>query len=235
MKNSIPLAALLFGLLIIGCAGSNQSSSQGQELTREAFKTKVSSLTATDSTLALCQDYAERADDIDVVRDAQDLWSELDKDGAREHFERLYQENPNSARHAYLYGRLLSCRIERIEMGRKVIDLDPEWPYGYRLVLYCYYTHLFLGQGDQPTIDSLKANFARDSELFHKFDAMFVNRWFNGKMMFHFYLYKNDLRAAEDELVKAWEWGWNWAEEAEQQLQIRKGEMQESEDKDIKG
>jgi hypothetical protein len=47
---------------------------------------------------------------------------------------------------------------------------------------------------------------------------MNLDRWFNGKMMFHYYLYKGEILKAEEELEKAREWDWKWADEAERLL-----------------
>ncbi|MBT3233658.1 MAG: hypothetical protein HN356_12715 [Calditrichaeota bacterium] len=221
MKSLLPLAALTIWLLFSGCAGSRDSSLIGQDskYSQRAFKTAVNDAKDNHSILLLCQNYSEHAINIDVVRDAQDKWMTLDKKGARDYFYNLYQENPDSAKFVYLHGRLLSCRVERIEIGRQLIDLKPDWPYGYRLVLYCYYTHLFLDNDDQETRNKLKANFPRDEELFLIFDEMYVDRWFNGKMMFYYYLYTDNKIAAKQELEKAFEWNWNWAEDAEKELQ----------------
>jgi len=225
MKNIITITALLIGIILLGCSASHQFSTTGQkpELTRKSFKTALNALSNNDSILALCHDYTRHSTDINAVRDAQDVWIDLDRKSALTYYEKLYQKNPESAEHTYLYGRLLFNRLKRVEMGRRTIHLDPKWPYGYRLVLYSYYTHLFLGQGDQQTTDSLKATFARDEELFHYFDALNVDRWFNGKMMFHYYLYTGEIHAAEDELDKARDWDWIWVEEAERLLRSRKG------------
>ncbi len=223
MKNLITLAALTIGLLLLGCVGSIDSSLIGQdsEYSPRAFKTAVNEATDNQTILELCRDFAEHANNIDVVRDAQDKWMTLDKKGARDYFNQLYREYPDSAKYVYLHGRLLSCRAERVDMGRKAIDLKPDWPYGYRLVLHCYYTHLFIENDDHETRDKLKATFKRDEELFHRFDEMYVDRWFNGKMMFYYYLYLDDFQAAKQELEKGYEWNWKWAEKAEKELTSR--------------
>ncbi len=228
INQLMTIPPLLIFSLILSCAGSDQSSSEEPELTRKSFKAAISSITSSDSILILCRDWAERTNNIDLLRDIQDQWMDLDKDAARQYYEKHYRDNPESAKYTYLCGRLLSDRIKRIEMGRKAIDLDPEWSYGYRLVLYSYYTHLFLGQGNQQTIDSLKVTFNRDEQLFHHFDALYDDRWFNGKMMFYYYCHKGEYRSAEGELAKAKEWNWKWEEEAEQLLRSVKDHKQES-------
>jgi len=223
MKNFIRLLPLFIGILLLGCAGSYELTSiaQDSKYSKRAFKNAVSATSAKDSILVLCRDFADNANNIDVVRDAQDKWMTVDKRGARDHFYNLYQEFPDSAKYVYLYGRLLSCRAERVKIGRKAVDLNPDWPYGYRLVLHCYYTHLFLDNDDLEVRDKLKATFARDSELFHRFDEMYVDRWFNGKMMFYYYMYTKDELAAKQELEKAFEWSWKWADEAAEYLQTQ--------------
>ena len=83
-----------------------------------------------------------------------------------------------------------------------------------RLVLYCYYTHLFLAQGDPEEITAFKEQFKRDEILFRAFDAMDVDHWFNGKMMYHYYIYKGQYAEAGDVLEKARKFNWSWADNA---------------------
>ncbi|MFC2150670.1 hypothetical protein ACFLQV_04120 [Calditrichota bacterium] len=208
---------------MLGCASPRQTSSliPEMELSSKSFAEAKKSIADRDSLLALCREYADRVRDIDLLRDVQDCWMDLDKDAARAYFANLYRQNPDSVCCIYLHGRILSDRIERIEIGRRAIDLAPDWGYGYRLVLYSYYTHLFLERGDPETTAALQVLFERDEDLFLDFDRIAEDRWFNGKMLFYYYLYKDDLRSAEVELERAHEWEWKWVDEAELYLRNR--------------
>jgi hypothetical protein len=201
----IIITAIFVVIGTIGCSATFQSGSASDEskYTRQDFSVAKDTISHKDSLLVLCRIYAQNATGINAIRDVQDSWMELNSQDALVYYKEEYENNPESARATYLYGRLLPNRLERLKMGRKTIEIAPDWSYGYRLALYCYYTHLFLGQGDAETIDSLKTTFPEDEELFHKFDVMTDDRWFNGKMMFHYYFYKGDILAAKNELMKA--------------------------------
>ncbi|NQU06302.1 MAG: hypothetical protein HQ568_09440 [Calditrichaeota bacterium] len=231
----ILITMILVVIVAIGCSVIFQSGSTSAEskYSRLDFKAAKDTISNKDSLCVLCRNYAKNATGINAIRDVQDSWMELNSKDALAYYKEEYQSNPQSARCTYLYGRLLPNRLERLKMGRKTIELAPDWSYGYRLSLYCYYTHLFLEQGDAETRDSLKVTFPMDEELFHKFDALYNDRWFNGKMMFHYCLYKGDIGAAKDELEKARSWSWSWADEAEKLFRAETGEYPESEDDDF--
>ncbi|MDP8239116.1 MAG: hypothetical protein P9X24_08500 [Candidatus Hatepunaea meridiana] len=228
------ITAMLVVIVAIGCSAMFQSGSTSVEskYTRKDFKAAKDTISNRDSLLVLCRNYAKNATGINAVRDVQDSWMELNSKDALAYYKEEYRNNPQSAICTYLYGRLLPNRLERLKMGRKTIELAPDWSYGYRLALYCYYTHLFLEQGDAETIDSLKTTFSGDEELFYKFDAMYKDRWFNGKMMFHYYLYKGDVNGAKEELDNAHTWNWSWVKEAEELLRAKTGEYPKSEGDD---
>jgi hypothetical protein len=105
------------------------------DLTRKSFNIELNGLSENDEILALCLNYIKNSNNINAIRDAQDVWIKLDKKSTFRYYEESYKNNPKSAQATYLYGRLLLDRLERVKLGRRSIELDPKWPYGYRLVL----------------------------------------------------------------------------------------------------
>ncbi len=116
--------------------------------------------------LTFLSDYALNAPDVKVARQAQTAWYDIDSAAAVDHFNELYKSNPSDKRAAYLYGRIAPGDKPKVEIGRKIIQLDAGWPWGYRLVCATYGSALFDGRGNAEARAWMRAQLAADEAHF---------------------------------------------------------------------
>ena len=162
------IAVLLILLPLISCSKSDQV---GADLTGDKFNAEIQALVEDGDIIQLCRKYIKDASDIDVKRQAQSTYIDIDPEGALAYSRELLDENSDSPIFTYLYGRAVQTPAEQIETARKVIELDPGWPYGYRLLTATYSSELFRGDETDEQHIALKAMLADDSDLIQKMMA----------------------------------------------------------------
>ncbi len=158
MRSLIVLAAVL--LLVPQASAS--------EYTLQTFQQQMMQASSPEEIAELCREYMTNADDIDVVRRVQTTWENTDTEGVRAFSKQQMNDNPGSAMHVYLYGRVAETPVEQVEIGRKAIELDPTFPYGYRLVTATYINFLFNANADGEFNDKLEAMLPDDRSAFEK-------------------------------------------------------------------
>ncbi|MFH1374637.1 MAG: redoxin family protein [bacterium] len=132
----------------------------------KSFKAAYKALEEDAPIVNLCRDYMEHAEDVDVVREAQNKWRQVDPDGIRDYCREKSQSHPEAARHKYLLGRVTEDPVEQIRLGRQAIMLEPQWPYGYRLVLATYVNDLLEADEEGENHQQLLAMLEEDGPLF---------------------------------------------------------------------
>lgn len=144
------------------------SAYAGDKLSMDSFESAYQAAVTVDEAVALCEDYMLNLDDMELLRSVQNYWVRLDQIGAETFAKKQAAANPESMQWAYLYGRAQEDLVTAITIGRKIIATDPDYPYGYRLVLGNYHQGLFSPQRDEEHVARLTEMMAQDGALFAK-------------------------------------------------------------------
>jgi len=191
--RTLPVYILaMLALLIVSCG---EEPVDQTNYTIEVFQTATKG--ADEATVdSICRDFLDHAEDVEVLRTAQNTFLDIDDEAAREFARKQAQENSKSATCQYLYGRTLEDPIEQIKVARKAIELDPEFGYGYRLAVATYAQHLFAGDETSDNYGTIKEMLAEDGDHFAKYAAMESPDNFPTKGLIQYQLYTGDKEAA---------------------------------------
>ncbi|MBM3329620.1 MAG: TlpA family protein disulfide reductase [Calditrichaeota bacterium] len=169
---------------------------KGADYSRETFKQQFEVAATSEAMIEVCRRFVESAPDIDVAREAQDQWRALDEGGLAAWLSEIYGKKPKSARYAYLYGRVAEPAVEKVRLGRRAIELEPKWPYGYRLLTVTYSQELFRKTPGEPHYEALKAELERDGKAFQKFTEVSRDN-LPLTLLMEYRLFKSDYAGAE--------------------------------------
>ncbi len=200
----------LLVLFLSLCVLLSGAVTSAQDYTLETLQTKLKSLESDADIAALCKEFMQHADDIDVIRNAQSIWEGLDHESVLAFSKKLFTENPQSAKYAYLYGRVVDSPSEQIKLGRKAVELDKQWPYGYRLVLATYINDLFTKPDDNEETRTLKQMLTQDAPLFKTFATLEKNKNISLQFLYKLQEYQKNWSDALSTLEEAKNAGVNW-------------------------
>ncbi len=172
-----------------------------KDITAENFKKELKEQENNEAIVGLCKEYIENTLDIDLIRTAQTQWQRADSKGAYTYFEEKQKENPNSPQATYLLGRLQDGALGKIEFGRKVIDLDAKWPYGYRLVLATY-SGLFSGRETPEVLKMLEAELNNDDKYYKKLIKLEPDETYPLEFLYQYQMYSQKYKKALKTLHK---------------------------------
>ncbi len=167
------------------------------------------------TTIAICKEFVEKADDMDVIRAAQNKWKRLDTDSATAYFEKLHQQYPDSAKYLYLKGRIAKSQLTQVTLGRDVIKLNPDWAYGYRLLFAGYVIGLFDQRKNTDEKKQLAIQYEGDIPYFHKLLEVDGDKDYSLKFMNSYYKYIKDFQNELDILQRAKAIDADWANDLE--------------------
>jgi len=187
------------------------SSNTLAEYTLQSFREATTPVDSDEDLVRICKDFCENAEDIDVIRNAQSMWSDIDNASALKHYSDLRQQQPDSKEILYLYGRILEDPLEQIRIGREIIKNDATWEYGYRLLLAIYDQHLLTLAEPDEVSEKLAIELEADKAYFDKFAALDLDPEFAARMMFDYQMYSNDYEAALPIIENGIEAGYRWA------------------------
>ncbi|MEW5994229.1 MAG: hypothetical protein AB1744_07525, partial [Candidatus Zixiibacteriota bacterium] len=202
MRTTVILTTLAVAILPAATATA-------KEYTTKSFREQLELLEEDADIIQLCKEYFINAEDIDVIREAQNVWNGIDPDGARQYCDALAKSNPRSARHVYLCGRIAEDPLEQIQLGRRAIELDPDWPYGYRLVLATYVTKLFDVENDDRAA-VLRTELPKDEHLFAKLVELDPEDTYPLEFQFSYLIDKRDYSGALAALERGRQIEGNW-------------------------
>lgn len=188
LSLSLIAFALLFTSVIVVAQVEHDYS-------KEALGAKYKPLNDEAEIAALCRDFMDNAIDIDVVRSAQNYWESVDEDGVRAYCSENVRTTP-TARNKYLSGRVAATPVEKIKLGRDAIELEPDWAYGYRLVLATYANDLFDGDSEDEHYATLKKMLATDVGYFDKFISVDPNEVYAFRYLAQYQLHQKDYTSA---------------------------------------
>ncbi|SYZ72303.1 exported hypothetical protein [Candidatus Zixiibacteriota bacterium] len=197
-------------LIIIAVILLSASSVTAQDYTLQSLNDKYKALNDDTQIMQLCREYMSKASDINVIRDAQDKFSGINPDSALVFSKKLYDEHPDSAKYAYLYGRLVEGSVEKIDLGKKVVALAPKWPFGYRLVAATYVQSLLGAQKKDPAEDKLKKNLPGDLHYIKDLVKLDSNQVYPYQFVLAYYLYNKSYDSALQTLQRASELKLAW-------------------------
>lgn len=140
LSRLLLLMTLVLAMGLMGCFSDSKYS-------LEAFDTAKEAAADDAAVVALCQDFLSNSQDVDAARSAQIAWSELDLEAATEFTNKLADANPDTPLYIYLQGRLSNDAKKMVLAGRRCIELDSKWPYGYRILGSVYDRPLFKDRG----------------------------------------------------------------------------------------
>lgn len=200
------LVTAFLALLLTGGVG------QAQSYDIQTLNTRLQELEGEDAIVALCRDFMNHSDDIEVLRRAQDSWNEIDPERALDYARQKAVDNPTSPRFVYLLGRLVEDKMEAIELGRKAVQLDPSWPYGYRLILAQYVGSLFRSPETSPESRRLEAAWLEDEPLLDQLLLLVPQQAFALEFAMHARFYARNYEAALAAIEKGKGLGASWAD-----------------------
>jgi thiol-disulfide isomerase/thioredoxin len=196
MKSFHLVCCVLASLLLIGGV-------QAADYTLEAYQTKAEEASGEAEMIELMKDFMANAEDIEVLRTVQSSWEQMDPDGALAYARELVEEHPESARHLYLLGRVVQSPPEQVEIGRRVIEMDPDWPYGYRLVTASYATNLFDATKESEETAQLKQMLDADGAHFVTFTEVQPDEPLSWRFLKAYYMHTGDWQGLKEALDKA--------------------------------
>ncbi len=208
---SVRCGKLLFFMVVWIASVPGRGAEEQDAYTLEAFQAAAAELTVEADYSALCQEYVARAQDLNVVRSVQDRWQEVDPEGALAYFRTQRKRDPESARAVYLLGRVVADPLERIELGRRAIAIDPNFSFGYRLVLGTYVEQLFQAGASAEIQALLQDELPRDEPLFTKLVHLQPDEAYALDYLFDYQDYRGDNEAALQTLDRAKELEAAWA------------------------
>jgi len=136
----------------------------GADYSQKAFEEQLTAAETPAAKKAVYVDFIKHAQEMDVVRVVEDAWNQDDSAAVYAYFEKAVKQNPKSAKNTYLFGRLQKTEMDKIAFGRKAIELDPKYSYGYRLVLTNYQP--ILRDANGTSMPALRAEMAKDTAYF---------------------------------------------------------------------
>ena len=216
------LSVLIICLAFVSFAGA-------VEYTEESFDSLTSDVFDDDELVNICREFYENTDEIDLARKVQSLWEDMDADNVREYFAGLAAANPESPKILYMYGRVMENPVEKIRAGRRVIELDPKWSYGYRLTLATYASHLFMGRGEDVDTAAIVAEFPSDGHLFAEWISIEPDDPTARQFLYQYQVYIGQYDEALAGLLKAQELDLRWANHGTfAELYVRMGRFDEA-------
>jgi thiol-disulfide isomerase/thioredoxin len=181
------------------------------EYTEESFDSLTVDVFDDDELVNICREFYENTDEIDLARKVQSMWESIDPDNVKEYFAGLAKSNPDSPKILYLYGRVLKNPVEQIRTGRRVIELNPKWSYGYRLTLATYVKHLFMGRGEDVDTAAIAAELPTDGHLFAEWTAVDPDDLGAEQFLCYYQIYMGQYDDALAGLQKAQGFAMRWA------------------------
>ncbi|MDF1545066.1 MAG: TlpA disulfide reductase family protein [bacterium] len=178
--------------------------------TMETLGERLSSAADDAAAAAICQEFMEKTEDMDLIRQAQSKWQGIDAPSVRAYSRKMAEENPESARHLYLYGRVVDSDVQKVEIGRKVVDLDAKWPYGYRLMLATYVTKLFTNESGSEVTQKLAAMLPEDGPKFAQLAEIDNGQSYALEFLAAYQVYAKEYAGAKETFDKAKALGGDW-------------------------
>lgn len=202
---------LTLSVIIISCSQSNHPTFiKDGNYTSESFKAIYDTLSSDDEIIYLCKEFMDNAQDIDLLRNVQSSWEEVDQPSVLAYSKKISESNKTSAKYQYLYGRVVDGSIEKVNLGRKAIELDPSFPYGYRLVLATYAQNLLNGDKSDADYEQLAKMLEDDKAYFTKLVELDSTQTYSYKILFDYQIYTGDFEGAQKTLAKAKPLGQRW-------------------------
>jgi thiol-disulfide isomerase/thioredoxin len=181
-----------------------------QDYSMKSFNTQYQALSDDAALVNLCKEFLTKTDDIDVARDVENSFRDLDGDAALAFVREMSQKDPKSIKFKYLYGRLTTDKLEQLKIGRELIAMDPKFTYGYRLVVATYSEYLFKGSKDATEAEALKAELPKDTAVITALINLEPNKDYPLQFRYNYQMYQKDLPAALETLNKAHAANMSW-------------------------
>ncbi len=197
---------------ILACLLALPALAVAADWDKAGFEERYGEIYETEAAGAFCREVVQSTADVELLRQVQDKWRELDPDGARAYFRARQEREPDSALCAYLRGRLSEEPLDAIRWGREALRLDGKAAEGYHLLVSSYNKHIF--QEDQPQPEILKA-FAEDEGVFRAFAAATENSEEALRHLLNYQLHKVDTSGARATFSRAKAAGAQWAGDRE--------------------
>ena len=197
---------------ILACLLALPALAVAADWDKAGFEERYGEIYEIEAAGAFCREVVQSTADVELLRQVQDKWRELDPDGARAYFRARQEREPDSALCAYLRGRLSEEPLDAIRWGREALRLDGKAAEGYHLLVSSYNKHIF--QEDQPQPEILKA-FAEDEGVFRAFAAATENSEEALRHLLNYQLHKVDTSGARATFSRAKAAGAQWAGDRE--------------------
>lgn len=205
------LFVLTLSIIVISCSQFSQPKfiTDGA-YSSESFIAIYDTLSSDTEMTHLCKEFMDNAEDIDLLRNVQSTWEELDQPGVVAYSKELSESNKTSAKYLYLYGRVVDGNIEKVNLGRKAIKLDPSFPYGYRLVLATYAQNVLSGDKSDADYEQLAKMLTGDKAFYTKLVELDGGQYYSHQFLYDYQISEEDFEGAQGTLEKAKPLGQRW-------------------------
>ncbi len=193
---------LFLALPVIAADDANYSNENFQE----QFGSAADEATSID----ICREFMEKSEDMDVIRQAQSKWEGIDSKSVLAYSQKQTDDNPESAKYLYLYGRMVESDVQKVEIGRKVITLDVDWAYGYRLLLATYVTKLISDKSGSDVAKQLSEMLPEDGPKFARLAEIDAGQSYALEFLSAYQVYTKDYAGAKETFDKAKDLGGRW-------------------------
>lgn len=154
--------------------------------------------------IEVLREYLDKTEDMAIIRDIQDTWMETDPVSGRDYFVQKYEADPTKVNH-YLWARYIEDTFERLQEARKLIELYPDYYYGYLLLSFPYNQYLFPEEPADDAeidIDRLKQKFIRDRQHLYKWLYLYPDDEFTLYTFYNISMWENNYELAEKFLLQ---------------------------------
>jgi len=207
MPNYYSKFTILFLLILITIFSPLVTFLNANEITLAEVTKELKNPINKDKISEICKNYFQTSKDVEILREVQSTWLRVNKVEALKVTKEMYEKNSTSPLYTYLYGRTFTdSPLEELKYGTQVVNLDANFPYGYRLILYIYSTYLFEERADKETLAKLESSYNETGEQYFK-DFFSLKTEFNKdyalKYKANYYMYKKDYSKAFNTLETA--------------------------------
>ena len=117
----------------------------------DEFMMRIKQVDSDAAAMSVVQEYLPRLSDIQDLRNLQNVWMRVDNDACSAYFKTLHIQKPESSDLHYLWVRTLNDDEIQIAESRAMINADPDFYWGYRVMYAAYLNSAFSVDADPAT------------------------------------------------------------------------------------
>lgn len=191
-----PRYILSLSLFLLLCA-SLFATAAGDE-----FMAKIKQVDSDTAAMAVVREYLPRLSDIQDLRNLQNVWMRVDNAACSAYFEDLHRQNPLSSDYHYLWVRTLNDDEIQITEARAMINANPSFYWGYRVMYAAYLESLFNEDADPELRSRIAKELPKDRANMHLGLETFPGDDYALIALFSLYNYEKNYPEAERYVIR---------------------------------